>query len=106
MYVSKTIKLYALNLYGDIYQLFFNKTSEKRIMVHLMSEAMKARRKCLKSRKKYCQWEFHMQQKYFSKTENEIRIPSDRQKLSELITGRPALGDMLKKDFQAKSIWS
>ena len=45
-----------------------------------------------------------MQQKYFSKTENEIRIPSDRQKLSELIMGRPALGDTLKKDFQAKSI--
>lgn len=29
--------------------------------------------------------------KIFFKTENEIRIPSDRQKLSELIPGRPAL---------------
>ena len=91
MHVNQTIKLCALNLYGDIYQLFFNKSLKKRIMVHLMSGSMKARRKCLKSSKKYCQREFHMQQKYFSKTENEKKIPSDRQKLSELITSRLAL---------------
>ena len=29
IYVSQTIMLYALNLYGDVCQLFLNKTGEK-----------------------------------------------------------------------------